>query len=60
LRKKRILVIDDDEVILRVFRETLELEGHGVDPPRPERRRWRPVLDSAEFATPASVSPHPS
>ena len=29
--KKRILVIDDDKVVLKGFRKTLELEGYSVD-----------------------------
>jgi len=31
LRKKRILVIDDDESVAKFFREALELEGYNVD-----------------------------
>ena len=29
--KKRILIVDDDEVVLKGFREVLELEGYRVD-----------------------------
>ena len=29
--KKRILVIDDDKIVLEAFRKTLELEGYSVD-----------------------------
>jgi DNA-binding response OmpR family regulator len=31
LEKKRILVIDDDEVILKIFKEILEMEDYIVD-----------------------------
>jgi DNA-binding response OmpR family regulator len=31
LRKKRILVIDDDESVAKFFRDALELEGYNVD-----------------------------
>ena len=31
MRKKRILVIDDDESVAKFFREALELEGYSVD-----------------------------